>query len=471
MKRTAPLPDDFVSFAPGTDIDSALAASVSKFENPFPLDAFPADIRRIIEATNKELNYPTDFTGAAMLFAASVAIGNTRKVRVKRGMELNAVLYLALVGRPNSVKSHPLTFAVHPIASADYNTYRHFEEQKKEFDRLSAIPKSQRTKEGLPDPGLKPVWQKHLLSDYTPEALAEVHKYNIRGLGVNVDELAGWFKSFDKYTKGKGAETEFWLSAWSGKPITIDRKGSDPIYIPSPFISVAGTMQPAILKQLASESRSDNGFMDRMLFAYPEATRKPYWTDSDLAPGITESWADIIESLLNLGVSFDSNKNLAPVVLPFTEDAKRRLFQWQRESTDESNEVESEALSGIFGKFDIHAPRLALILEMLRFACGGSRGEAVGVVALEGALKLAEYFKQTALRVHQQVTDPHFADLLPEDKQDFFTALPDQFTTAEALEIAKKLKVPERTCKHFLARPKLFRKIKRGEYAKRQFTI
>ncbi len=71
----------------------------------------------------------------------------------------------------------------------------------------------------MPD---KPAWQKNLLSDYTPEALAEVHSYNKRGIGVCVDELAGWFKNFNKYNKG--SEMEFWLSAWSRKPITIDRK-------------------------------------------------------------------------------------------------------------------------------------------------------------------------------------------------------------------------------------------------------
>ena len=67
------------------------------------------------------------------------------------------------------------------------------------------------------------------------EALAEVHKFNKRGIGVYADELAGWFKNFNRYNKG--SEMEFWLSQWSSKPINIDRKTGEPVFIPYLYFS------------------------------------------------------------------------------------------------------------------------------------------------------------------------------------------------------------------------------------------
>jgi hypothetical protein len=470
MSRKKNLPDDFyvAMVQPGTNLDSVYQQSLTKFENRFPVEAFPSRIRAIIDATKNSLNYPPDFTGAAVLFAASVAIGNTRRIRVKNGMELGAVIYIALVGRPNSVKSHPLTFAVRPLVDADQAAFRQYEEQRLLYEKLNRMSPKQRQKEGQQEPGNKPVRQTYLLSDYTPEALAEVHKFNLRGIGVKVDELAGWFKGFNKYTKGKGGEMEFWLSAWSGSNIAIDRKGSNSIFIQSPFISVAGTIQTGILKDFAAEGRTENGFMDRVLFSFPENTQKPSWTDDELHPSVLEDWTRILEALMNLPLPFESGLKVAPLLLSFTDKAKQRLFQWQKELTEESNEADSDALAGIIGKMDIQAPRLALVLEMLRFACGESDGKQVGIEALEGALLLTEYFKETSVRVHDVINSADYKAALPEDKQRLFNALPDRFTAAEMKAAAKELKIPERNGERLLTNRKLFRQISRGQYEKKQ---
>ncbi len=215
-------------------------AAEQDLKNDFPLFVFPASMQQIINATHQNLNFPVDFTGAAMLYAASVAIGNTFKVEVKRGFRENAVLYLAIVARAGTNKSHPLSFAMQPLIDYDNEGFAQYQQQKYNYDRAIAIYRKERDKQGDEEP-VKPVWQKTLVSDFTPEALAEVHRFNKRGLGVYIDELAGWFKNFNRYSQG--SEMEFWLTTWSSKPINIDRKTGEPIFIPNPFISVAGTIQ------------------------------------------------------------------------------------------------------------------------------------------------------------------------------------------------------------------------------------
>ena len=65
--------------------------------NRFPVDVFPKSVQQIIKATNENLNFPIDFIGASILYAVSVAIGNTHRVEIMKGYEQNAVLYVAIV--------------------------------------------------------------------------------------------------------------------------------------------------------------------------------------------------------------------------------------------------------------------------------------------------------------------------------------------------------------------------------------
>ncbi len=431
--------------------------------NPFPVGVFPIPVQEIITATNESLNFPIDFIGASILYAVSVAIGNTHRIEIKNGWYENAVLYLSLVGRAGTNKSHPFSFALKPIEQRDNLKFQKYQREKKEYDAIVNLTKKERTQQGDDEP-VKPIWKQHLVTDFTPEALTDVLKFNKRGLGVYVDELASWFKNFNRYNKG--SEEQFWISNWSGKSIRINRKTTEPTYIPLPFISVAGTIQPGVLHELA-ENRTENGFLDRLLFVVPDNLKKDYWSETELNPEIVENWQTIISNLLDVSVIQDETHNPQPEVLRFTPEARQLLFQWQRELTDLSNKPENEAISGIYAKIEMYAVRLALCLEMLRFACKDGNKQAVGIEAVQGALKLVEYFKKTAFKVHHIVSNTSPLDKLPTDKQTLYNALPECFTTSEGVQIAENMGMAERTFKYFINNQKIFCKLKRGEYEKR----
>ena len=428
---------------------------------PFPYEVFPKSIQKIIYATNESLNYPIDFIGASILYAASVAIGNSHRVEVKREFLESAVLYMTIVARTGTNKSHPLTFALKPLKKSDEASYHQYELMKLEYDRLTNLSKKDRDEEKSIIPP-KPFWQKKLLSDFTPEALAEVHKYNKRGIGVYVDEFAGWFKNFNRYNSG--SEMEFWLSTWSVKPIIIDRKTGDPIYISLPFISVVGTIQKSILVELAKDNRSQNGFIDRILFVYPDNLQKPYWNDIEIDEIYIKNWNSIISNLMDLTLQFDDEGNPEPQILRFTTEAKEILYNWQRKNTDQCNNAESEELSGVYSKFDIHAIRFSLLLEMLFWACNESDREAIGCRAIMGAIKLAEYFKKTALKVNSIISNP-IANLKKVERE-IYQSLPDIFKRTEGMVIANNFKMSKRTFCRFLNKKDLFDKAQTGIYEK-----
>jgi hypothetical protein len=428
----------------------------------FPVDVFPLRIQNAINATNASLNYPIDFISASMLYAVSVATGNSHKVEIKKSWQESAVLYMAIVGRAGTNKSHPLSFAIQPIVEHDKKTYKDYEHKKQEFDYASSLTKKERDQQGIDDP-IKPVWNKCLLSDFTPEALAEVHKFNRRGIGVYADELISWIKNLNRYNNG--SEEQFWLSVFSGKPINIDRKSGDPVFIPSPFISVAGTIQNGVLNELA-KNRTENGFLDRILFVVPDNVKKTCWSETDLDPLVLDNWHTVISNILNIEIEYDDTGNPKPKILKFTPEAKLVLFFWQKKNTDQCNEADDEVLSGIYSKLEIYASRLALILEMMRFACDGIPLESISLESIQGALKLVEYFKRSALKVNEIISNRNPRNILPEDKQALYKALPQSFKTSEGVEISTTLGMPERTFKNFIKDQNLFKNLKYGEYEK-----
>ena len=433
--------------------------------NRFPIEVFPLEIQEIVKATNENLNFPIDFIGASILYAVSVSIGNTHRVEVKRGWLESSVLYLAIVAKAGTNKSHPLSFALQPIVEQDKITYRQYEQQRQTYEKSICLSRKEREQQFIDEP-TKPIWQKFLLSDFTPEALAEVHKFNKRGIGVYVDELAGWFKNFNRYNKG--SEMEFWLSVWSGKPINIDRKTGEPVFIPLPFISVCGTIQNGILNELAKDSRTQNGFIDRILFVMPDNLEKTYWSETELSSEVPENWRKIISRLLCLNIINDETQNPSPEILKLSKEAKKILFEWQKGNTDQSNDIENETVSSIYSKLEMYAVRLALILEMMSYSCNESNKETISENSIKGALKLVEYFKNTAIKVSSIVSDFNPLENQPFDKQSVYKALPNSFTTEIGLEIAKKMGVPERTFKRFLKRQELFNSVKWGQYKKIQ---
>ena len=116
---------------------------------------------------------------------------------------------------------------------------------------------------------------------------------------------------------------------------------------------------------------------------------------------------------------------------------------------------------------DLYAVRFSLILQLLKWACAGGGREFIGLDAVEGAIKLVEYFKKEAIKVLNLIVPIHKKDRLNHQQRSLYSALPETFSTGEGLEIAQELSIKERTYKRFIADQELFRKESHGKYSKR----
>lgn len=436
-----------------------IASSCNKQVPEFPMSYFPTKIQAFIQEAKDSLNYPIDFTASSILFACSLATGKSRKISVKKGWIENCALFMALIGRPGVNKSHPLSLALSPLDKMDEKNHEQYKRDMEEYKQYLELSNEEKKAQGLPEMQ-KPVSKKFLLDDVTQEAVISIHENNPRGIGINSEELGKWLKSFNRYNSG--GEEDFWISAWSGKKIAVDRNTKEPKQIFNPFISVIGTTHPKVLGEMTKDHRLNNGFFDRFLLTFPEDIAKPYWNEKEMGDEVYASYEDVIVKLANLTYTPDCESN---AIMTYSPEAKDVVMEWQKCNADQYNEVEDDKMQEILSKSEVYINRLALIMEVMFQACEDIYSHEVKVRSVNAAIQLTEYFKSTARKVYSFVNDP-LKDL-NEKKKEVYRNLPEQFNTQTGVEVAENLGMKERSFKDFLKKQDYFRNLDTGKWAKK----
>ena len=451
------------SINPMIIMDKAIDMSTRLSGSQFPVSIFPAKIQRIIKEVHECHSFPTDYISAAILTALAVGIGNTHLAQMKQGWLESPILYMALIGRPGANKSHPLSFAMKPFLDYDYEQNKLFEEQYSKFEEKMCMSRKERIENGEDGFPQEPVRKRFLVSDVTPEGLSYIHAQNKRGLCLWTDELSAWFKNFNRYNNG--SEEQFWLSVFSAKTTISDRRSSkSSIFIKRPYISVIGTIQKKILSELAKGERSSNGFIDRILFVMPNLQQKARWSDRELPDNIERDWQTIIQHLIDMECQINEQQEIEPHVLSFTEEAKARLYEWQHHFSEQCDNETNDTIVSIYCKLEIYIIRFCLIIQLARWTCGECDKEAIDLLSVERAIRLTDYFKNSAISVQNILNE----NMITAQQQAIVNHLPATFTTAQAHDVAKENDMKSRTLERFLNDNigVLFRKEKHGEYSK-----
>lgn len=353
---------------------------------PFPLGALPGGLAEFVADVAGATNSPADFAGGYALAVAAGAVGATRAVKVKDGHDQRCSLYLAAVGKKGGGKSPALELVAAPV-----------------YDEQARLRRA----------GEK---RKAFTSDVTAERLAAMMQENDRGVLMVRDELAGWLMSFNQYKAGgKGADRQFYLSAWSGAPVAVDRKGkkdagdSGEVYVRHPCLSVVGTIQPSVLDRFRADA--DDGFYDRVLFCYPD--EMPMTGERWLTVGgaVKQRWADAVAALRGVEMEYDHDTGRRPLFLRLDDGARAVWEGWTGEVAAMVNAPDfDEVLRGPYVKLAGYAARLALVSHALRGAFGESEllrgvdpaGVPVPVVdgeSMSRGVALGAYFLGHAVRV------------------------------------------------------------------------
>ena len=411
----------------GGEDDSVYAvyADPKKLPEPdaFPVGAMPRGTRQLIKEASAAIGCPPEFVALPMLAVLGSAIGNSRVLKLKDGWEEGAAVYAAVVADPGEKKTPAYKVAIAPATKHQArlrDAYRVAEDEYKRLARVYEVEKRDAAKVGepAPPPPQPPVMGRTVVEDTTVEALAVVLEGTPRGVMAVRDEIAGWVRSMDQYRAGgKGADRQFWLSAWSNSYVAVDRKSmSEPLILPRPFVSVFGSIQPAMLGELGA-GRED-GLLDRFVFAFPDPVRSR-WTDAEISAGARDAYAKLYGALREKHMPEDDHGDPEPIRVHLSPAAKPILVESINTHREEMEAIGFPArLKGPWSKLEAYLARLCLILAMTRAADTGD-AERVEDEDVLRAIVLVDYLKNHTRRVYVGLYGENPLDRLTEDLATF----------------------------------------------------
>ena len=369
----------------------------------FPIDIFPPKIQSYLLECSNTLGDIIDYTGCALLWLISLSVGNTFNIEVKSGWKERATLWISLVGKAGIGKTPSLNRIVAPLKEINQREFKRYIKEYaeyKEFDALSAKEKNGMKLE-------KPKNTQFISTDITIEALIQLHQESDNSVGVFKDELSGWIKDMNKYRPG--SDLEFWLSAWAGESVVLNRITRDSNFIDKPCLPVLGGIQPSIFNTFYTEENKDNGFMDRMLLSFPDF-KVNYWNEKEIAKEdilwYNETMIAFFNKIRN-SVVRDEEGNIIPYTLQWSVDAKNEWVSIFNEITSKQlSDDENEYLKSMYPKQISYVARFTLILHIFNsfFDTSIPLLEVQKQTVLD-AKKLSDYFVGSAKKVRFDNTE------------------------------------------------------------------
>ena len=417
---------------------------------PFPVEAFPEAVQEIISKAHEGMNHPVDYIASSLIAVAAAAIGNSIQVLVMADWIEKPIIYMAIVGEAGTNKSAPLEFAVRPLEAVDDVEMEKYNEEYRKYEE--ELDKAMRTRGALPEP---PAYKQIVLNDFTIEAMMQQHTVNPRGMLVYKDELLNFIRNMSRYSTGNDEMT--WTSMFNGGNIQNTRKDKRKTKLKNTCVSICGTIQPEALPEFA-KGKTENGFIDRWLYAYPDSVKSPKFKPGRQMPEIVDEWSRIINRIL----AVDYDKDDEPIIL--NAEAELVFATWYNALAEQKDRA-----GGVFRKaatkMERYCIRFAIILEALRYGAGGEPVTEITAWAIKGAIDLVCYYLGCGMKARSKFRASPLEGM-SELQKNVYRDIPVKFETKEGMAIAEKHGMSSRTFQNWL-RTDYFIKNAHGIYERR----
>ncbi len=381
---------------------------------PFPVDALPSPFDAMVENGARSLQVDPSMVAVPLLSVLAGAIGgNSHRLVVKKGWTEPPIIWTVTSADSGTGKTHAFDLAVEPITEIQRRAFRRYGEEqqcfeilKTEYDRqLGQWKKSKGTGSSRPEAPVKPTCWRLKIDDTTVEALVARLAENPRGLLVAVDELSGFFGSFDRYSSGTGDESK-WLRAYDGKDLTSDRKTGDfPVtYVPRAGVSISGTIQPELLRKHITTERMESGLASRFLIVEPPELDREGWIEDEVDQLLKDRCLEIVEALTKFEGELveEGSSERKPVFLGLSRSGREAFVDWcqyhQQLQTDTFG-----AVRAAYAKLKSIPARLGLIFHLTRRVGGDptlENPEKVDSSSIEAGRRVAEFFRNEIERLY-----------------------------------------------------------------------
>jgi len=383
----------------------------------FPISIFPKHIQDYINKLHATLKYDISVTSASILFAVATAVGNQKKIQVKLKWETNPNLWIAVVGRKGTAKSHMMKAAIDPLIKADKVSNEAYKNDLKIWNSLNVEERA--AKEA-------PTKKKFLTNDVTVEGLLKTLERNPKGLGLFKDELRGFFEDMTRYSSNS---IGFWLSVFNGGSWEKERVNAETPSVDDICISILGSIQPGVLNKLASNN-TENGMIDRWLYV-PSNNKICSKTLEDITEEEEHSYDVFINDILK---RLDDER--------FIKWGNNAKDEWLLSSNNLTTLIDDDGFSiqlqEYFSKLDAYLPRFILLIALMN----GSN--TVEVTHVKKAMDLVIYFIMSANNIftgfeNTTTIQSIFDSSKAKNKQDKAKALLTHMPNMTKKEIAKEI--------------------------------
>jgi hypothetical protein len=158
-----------------------------------------------------------------------------------------------------------------------------------------------------------------------------------------------------------------------------------------------------------------------------------------------------------------------PYIFRLQTDQEAEFLAYFQDLKNTLIDTYGDSLAGSVNRFAIQFFRIAMILTTIRAYADSELRPVLYCydIDFKNAQKIMEVFIYNALQIFDSLAAQNL-DSLPQNKQQFFAELPEEFTTDQAIKKGLELKFSERTVTNYLQDRQLFDYVKYANYKKRK---
>lgn len=318
--------------------------------------------------------------------------------------------YFGAIVSESSQKKSPILNAIidNPMKPLRMNAKEEHEEALKEYQEEAAKWDAQK-KEDRTGPRPKEPRQKiYSFDESTGEGIVyQVENHPEQGLLYVCDELAGLFKSANKYRGGRGSDEEDLLKFWNGKGATVLRASGLKASLEGLLLSIFGNIQPDVLAGFLKDCSDSNGKFARFDFIIQPLAAATLQEDAprvDLTPMLTALYRKI--------------DSLPPMEFELDPEARGYFVAFYNACEKQRVSESSQGMRAMLGKMPEKVGKLATVIHVIYTAQNDKHiSLSIPKYAVQAAVKFVKYAAEQTRSLHTEIAErnslaPNLAKIL-----------------------------------------------------------
>ena len=139
------------------------------------------------------------------------------------------------------------------------------------------------------------------------------------------------------------------------------------------------------------------------------------------------------QKILDLPCNLDeSGRSVKPVILEMSDDARDYLYAWHNRNVREINSIKNDLdVESRKMKLSSNASRIALVLQIMRWASGEGHKDHIDIDSIRGFISLMDYYEDTYCRIQETIREKSV-----QSSTDWLMELGNTFSSRDAEEAA-----------------------------------